>query len=189
VRKGERRAHRPHGAPDTDVAVEFIRPVGVVDATRRVETIAANIPREFNGVEVLKSTILRERGAYAIALCIDRDGGVDTSLCERISRYVSNRLDESSPPFGNYSIEVASAGLDRPLLAPAHYARFLGRDIRVITTLRIANRVEFIGRIEAADEVKVKMSDLYAGTVEIPYAAIKRAHLVYEASADLKKKP
>ena len=171
------------------MAVEFSRPAGAVDAARRVEAIAASISREFAGVEVLKSAVRRERFAYAIAMSVDRDGGVDTSLCERISRFVTNRLDESSPAFGDYSLEVSSAGLDRPLLTPAHYARFLGRDARIITTLRIANRVEFSGRIEAADAVKVTIADRYAGSVEIPYGAIKRAHLVYEASVDLKKKP
>lgn len=168
-------------------AVDLVRSTAPAEAARLVEEIITAISREFATVEVLKHTVRRERGVLAIAVSIDRDGGVDTGLCERISRFVANRLDASSPPIGNYSLEVASAGLDRPLLTPAHFKRFAGRDVRIITHLRIANRVEFTGRIEAADETKVILLDRYAGRVEIPYGAIKRANLAYEPAQDLKK--
>ena len=171
-----------------DGAVEFIRPAGATDAARRVEEIIAAIPREIANIEILKHTIRRERGAYAIALSVDREGGVDTVLCESISRFIANRLDAASPPIGNYSLEVASAGLDRPLLTPAHFGRFVGRDARIITHERIANRVEFTGNLESANDERIVILDRYAGRVEIPHRAIKRAHLAYEPSRDLKRK-
>lgn len=148
----------------------------------------ANIAVEFPSIEVLKTVVRRERGAYVLAVTVDRENGVDTDLCEQLTRYIERRIDAVTPPIGSYSIEVASAGLDRPLLKPAHYLRFLGRPARIITSLRIANRVEFSGSIVAADDEKVELADRYAGRVAIPYVAIKRANLVYEPREDLKKR-
>ena len=153
----------------------------------QLDDVLRGIAVEFPSIEVLKSNVRRERGAYVLAVIIDRKGGVDTQLCEYVTRFIAKRADALTPPAGPYTIEVASAGLDRPLLTPAHFARFIGSEARIITTLRIANRVEFTGRIESADDVKVDIADRYAGRVEIPYATIKRANLVYEPAADLKR--
>ena len=156
-------------------------------AIERLETILKNISVEFPSIEVLKAVVRRERGAYVLAAIVDRERGVDTDLCEQLSRYIERRVESMSPPIGSYTIEVSSAGLDRPLLTPAHFARFAGQTARIITHLKIANRVEFSGPIESADESKVIIADRYGGRVEIPYPAIKRAHLVYEPTADLKR--
>ncbi len=113
--------------------------------TDRLDEILKSIGVEFRSIEVLKASVRRERGAYVMAVSVDREGGVDTRLCEQITRFIAHRTDALSPPIGPYTIEVASAGLDRPLLAPEHFRRFAGRVARIITTLRIANRVEFWG--------------------------------------------
>ncbi|HXM19073.1 MAG TPA: hypothetical protein VN934_09770 [Candidatus Tumulicola sp.] len=157
-------------------------------ALEKLEALLGDFGAEFKSVEILKSTVRRERGEYVLALTIDRDGGVDTTLCEQVSRIIERRAEALGPTIGSYRIEVASAGLDRPLLTPEHFRRFAGRDARIITRLPIAKRVEFTGRIESANEVSVTIADRYAGTVEIPHAAIKKAHLVYEPAADLRRK-
>jgi ribosome maturation factor RimP len=153
-----------------------------------LDSILHGIATEFPSIEVLKASARRERGAYALAVTVDRDGGVDTALCEQLTRYIDHRVEGLGESVGPYTIEVASAGLDRPLLTPAHFQRFIGRDARIITRLHIGNRVEFTGRIESADDTKTSIVDKYAGKVEIPYAAIKRANLIYEPADDLKKK-
>ncbi len=157
-------------------------------ALHKLATLLSDFAAEFTSIEVLKSSVHRERGQSLIALMIDREGGVDTTLCEQVSRIIDLRAEALGPEIGPYRIEVASAGVDRPLLTPEHFRRFAGRDARVITRLPIAKRVEFNGRIESANDVSVTMADRYAGTVEIPHAAIKKAHLVYEPATDLRRK-
>jgi ribosome maturation factor RimP len=143
----------------------------------------------FRGVELLKLAIHKERRVYHVSLMIDREGGVDSDLCEAVSRYIERRIDELPPPVPLFSIEVASAGVERPLLTPEHYRRFKGRMINVITTLRVKNRTEFTGSIADADDNAVTVEDKYAGITPLPYAAIKRAHLVYDPRSDLNRKP
>ncbi len=142
----------------------------------------------FRDIEVLKCSVHKEHRVHHISLTIDRESGVDSNLCEAVSRYVENRIEEMPPPVPLFQLEVASAGLARPLLRPEHFMRFRGREINVITTLRIKNRVEFTGPISAADDVAVSVEDKYAGLTPLPYAAIKRANLVYDPRVDLKRK-
>ncbi len=160
-----------------------------MSAPERLEAILHGIAEHFKDVEVLKTGVRREGRGYALSVTVDREGGVDTALCERITRFIDQRIEAEKlgETLGAYTIEVGSAGLDRPLLAPAHYRRFIGRDARIITSLRVHNRVEFTGRIEAADEDKVTLADRYAGRVDVPYAAVKRANLVYDIADDLKR--
>ena len=155
-----------------------------------LEEIAATVSSvpEFRDVEVLKATVGREHRAYVVGLLVDRDGGVDTNLCEAISKYLIRRIDALDPPVENYRVEVASAGLERPLLIPAHFRRFRGALAKVVTSLHIGNRVDFTGAIGAVTDEAVTILDPHAGPTPIPYAAIKRAHLVYDPSQDLKRK-
>ena len=137
-------------------------------------------------VELVRILIRREHGAYVVDATIDCEGGVGTALCESIGRRIGRRIDDARPDL-EYRIEVASAGLDRPLLTPEHFRRFAGKQARIITMLRIGNRTEFQGSIGSTTDDAVEIHDPHAGDVLVPYAAIKRANLVYEPSEDLKR--
>jgi ribosome maturation factor RimP len=143
---------------------------------------------QFRGIEILKAAVHKERGVHYVSLTIDREGGADSDLCEAVSRYIERRIEELPAPAPLFQLEVASAGLDRPLLRPEHFRRFVGREINVITSLRIKNRVEFTGRIAQANDTAVTVEDRYAGATPLPYAAIKRANLVYDPREDLKRR-
>ena len=156
---------------------------------RALETIIASVADapEFSGIEVLKSSVRRERGSLVASLLIDRERGVDTDLCEAVSRYIIRRADALPQPVRQFQVEVSSAGLERPLFSPAHFRRFAGSRAKVVTTLRIANRTDFEGSIESVGETDVTIGDFHTGSVRIPYATIKRANLVYEPREDLRK--
>ncbi len=157
---------------------------------RDIESICERVAEapEFHGLEVLKCLVRKERRTFFVSMTIDREGGVDSNLCEAVSRYIERRIDALPPPAPLFALEVASAGLARPLLRPEHYRRFRGRMINLITTLRIKNRTEFTGTIAAVDDNSVTVDDKYAGSTPIPYPVIKRANLVYDPREDLKKK-
>lgn len=164
--------------------------MGMPFERRAIEGVMASVAGEdrFDGVEIVRSALRREHGAYVVETVVDREGGVDTDLCEAISRALIRGIDALVPSIGSYRVEVASAGLDRPLLKPEHYRRFAGRIVKVITTLRIANRTEFTGAIGGSDDSSATILDPHAGPTQIPFAAIKRANLVFDPSADLKKR-
>ncbi|MEC9365403.1 MAG: ribosome maturation factor RimP [Pseudomonadota bacterium] len=114
-----------------------------------------------------------------LRLYIDSPGGITIEDCERVSREVAGQLDVEDPISSGYRLEVSSPGLDRPLVKPSHYERFVGEQARVQLLAPRDGRRRFVGWIRAAgaDAVQLETQD---GLVELPYAEIDRARLVPE---------
>ena len=74
---------------------------------------------------------VREGDQRFLRLYIDKDGGVDITDCEAISRAADPILDEADPIPDSYHFEVCSAGLERALKRPADFEQFMGSPIMV----------------------------------------------------------
>ena len=74
---------------------------------------------------------LKEAGSWYLRLYIDKEGGVNISDCEAISRAIDPILDEKDPIPDSYSFEVCSAGLERQLKRPSDFERFMGSSVTV----------------------------------------------------------
>jgi ribosome maturation factor RimP len=159
------------------------------DFRDRIEAVVDSAVSEFAGVELVRRLVVRDRGGYSVRVMLDREGGVSTQLCEMVSKSIARDIDALSTPAPDYDLEVASAGLDRPLLNPAQFRRFAGHKAKVVTSKPVGNRVEFSGPIVTADETAVVIDDAHAGATPVPHALIKRANLIYDPSADFKRKP
>ena len=86
---------------------------------------------EQHGCELWDVEYVREGSEYFLRLYLDKEGGVDITDCERISRAVDPILDEKDPIQGSYHFEVCSAGLERSLKRPQDFERFMGSPITV----------------------------------------------------------
>ena len=86
---------------------------------------------ESHGCELWDVEYVREGSDYFLRLYIDKEGGVDITDCEAISRAVDPILDEKDPIQESYHFEVCSAGLERALKRPADFERFMGSAITV----------------------------------------------------------
>ena len=98
--------------------------------TDQVAAFAAPIV-EAHGCTLWDVEYVREGADYILRLCIDKEGGVDISDCEAISRAVDPILDEKDPIPGSYQFEVCSAGLERALKRESDFLRFLGSPVTV----------------------------------------------------------
>jgi ribosome maturation factor RimP len=83
------------------------------------------------GVELYDIEFVKESGSRILRLFIDKDGGVDLNDCERVSRAVSAALDEHDPIESAYRLQVGSPGLERRLVKPEHFLRYIGHKIEV----------------------------------------------------------
>ena len=90
---------------------------------------------------------VKEAGEWFLRVYLDKEGGVDIDCCEAVSRPLSDALDEADPIQGSYTFEVSSAGLDRVLRRPAHFARCLGRQVDVKLYRPVDGRKEFTGAL------------------------------------------
>ena len=86
---------------------------------------------EAAGCELWDVEYVREAGEWYLRLYLDKEGGVDITDCEAVSRVVSDLLDEADPIPGSYTFEVSSAGADRALKKPEHFQAFLGAQVDV----------------------------------------------------------
>ena len=107
-------------------------------------------------------------GPERFTVYIDRTEGVDHALCERVTRVLWDYLRE-------YSVDVSSPGLERPLRKPEHFRRFLGRHVR----LKTAERAKVRGEVVRADEQAVTVG-VDGDEVDIPYEQIVRGNLIDE---------
>lgn len=98
--------------------------------------------------------------------------------CALVSRAVSDILDEIDPIEGEYSLEVSSPGLDRPLTKLENFERFVGYEAKVETKTEVEGRKRFKGRIkevDAADNIHFEMD---GKEYQIPYESVSKAKLV-----------
>lgn len=88
---------------------------------------------------------VKEAGAWYLRVYIDKEGGVSIDDCEAVSRPLSDLLDQADPIEGSYTFEVSSAGADRALKKPEHFARFQGAEVEVKLYRPKEGRKEYVG--------------------------------------------
>ena len=103
------------------------------------------------GCELWDVEYVREAGAWFLRLYIDKEGGVDILDCERVSRTVSELLDEADPIEGSYTFEVSSAGAERALKRPGDFAQFMGSPVLVKLYRALEGQKEIPGVLTAYD--------------------------------------
>ena len=86
---------------------------------------------EEHGCSLWDVEYVREGSERFLRLYIEKEGGVDITDCEAISRAVDPVLDEKDPIAESYHFEVCSAGLERALKRPSDFERFMGSAIMV----------------------------------------------------------
>jgi ribosome maturation factor RimP len=107
--------------------------------------------------------------------------GVTHKDCERVSEQLSVILDVEDliPGPSSYVLEVSSPGLDRKLIKPADYQRFVGRLAKVWVTDPIENQNYFEGRLAGYADGIVKLN-VRDRELAVPFSGIKKANLVVE---------
>lgn len=122
---------------------------------------------------------LEYAGRGVLRLYIDtRDSATAITLedCERVSRQVSQVLDEADPITGEYTLEVSSPGLDRVLRTRAHFARFAGEPVRIEMQVAVNGRKRFSGRLQQVGKEDLTL-EMEGGTVSLPIDGIHKARL------------
>ena len=83
------------------------------------------------GLELWDVEYVREAGQWFLRIYVDKDGGVNISDCEALSKALDPLLDEADPIPDSYVFEVSSAGAERELKRPGDFEKFLGSPVEV----------------------------------------------------------
>ena len=104
------------------------------------------------GLELLGVEFAPTGNSAMLRLYIDAPGRhVAIEDCEAVSREISAVLDVEDPITSQYTLEVSSPGIDRPLFTPAQFARFIGEQAKLNLRLPVDGRRRFQARIERVD--------------------------------------
>ena len=129
------------------------------------------------GFELVDVEVAGSRHNPTLRVYIDSPGGVNVDDCASVSRQLSALLDIEDPLPGHYTLEVSSPGLDRPLVKPEDFRRFVGETIKVKLQAPLLGRRNFSGRLVnvAADHVVMEVDK---EIFNLAFDAMERARLV-----------
>lgn len=97
-----------------------------------------------------------------LRIFIDRkDGYIDTDICERVSKYISEELDEIDDIMPNqYYLEVSSPGMDRELKTDEHLRRYLGEIVEIKLYSGIDGKKVFCGKLDDFSDEELKITEI-----------------------------
>ena len=163
---------RPSAAPKAPAGDLVAHKARITEVIEPVATSA--------GYDLEDLAVIRMGRRHVVRVTIDRDGGVPLDAVAEVARAISTALDEAESTGGEfiggeYQLEVSSPGVDRPLTAPRHWRRNVGRLVKV----KVAG-AGLTGRVLASDdstvtfdvdgkERRVPYAELGAGKVEIEF--------------------
>jgi ribosome maturation factor RimP len=131
--------------------------------------IAPQVENAIPGVEVLA---LELSGPERFTVYIDHPRRVDHALCARVTDVLRSYLRE-------YTIDVSSPGVERPLRTPAHFERAVGHQVSLRTSRDIEGRKRFKGEVVGTSPAGIRVST-DSDEYEIPYETIVRGNLIEE---------
>ncbi|OZB04433.1 MAG: ribosome maturation factor RimP [Marinobacter sp. 34-60-7] len=107
----------------------------------------------------------------------DAEKGINIDDCEKVSRQISGVMDVEDPIQTEYTLEVSSPGMDRPLFRLEQYQEFIGHQVQIRLRMAFEGRRKFQGLIKGVegDEVIVVVDD---HEYLLPFDSIERANIV-----------
>jgi ribosome maturation factor RimP len=145
---------------------------GVTDTYTKEQTLTREIAPTVEGtlpdVSVLAVELL---SPSRFCVYVDRPGGVDLALCERVTRLLDDYRND-------YTIDVSSPGPERPLRTAAHFANAVGQRVQIRT--RAAGGVKRWNAVVVSAGDRAVVVDAAGDEREIPYEDIVRANLIDE---------
>ncbi|WP_303857174.1 ribosome maturation factor RimP [Aminicella lysinilytica] len=149
-----------------------------------ISDMAGEFLRE-NGLELYNTQFKKEGRDWYLRVFIDKaqtdpnaeEEYVSTDDCEKVSRYLSEKLDEADPIQQNYFLEVSSPGMDRELFAQKDYDRFAGRRVEVKLYQNFENSKEYEGTLIGLIDGKVVIRDDDEREMAFPLEQVAKTNL------------
>lgn len=123
---------------------------------RLTEMLAPSV--EDLGYELVGIEYVRAGKHSTLRIYIDQEEGILVDDCAAVSRQVSAIMDVEDPITNEYTLEVSSPGLERPLFTAAQYAAFVGEQVKIQLRMPIQNRRRWKGVISSVDGEIISIS-------------------------------
>jgi len=131
------------------------------------------------GFELVGTEYLSQGRHSVLRIYIDHEEGIDVDDCAEVSRQVSAVLDVEDPIKGEYTLEVSSPGVDRPLFKPEHYQQYSGSLAEIRLRSPLDGRRKFKGRMHGVKDGQVVI-DVDGVEYTLALDNIEKANLIHE---------
>ncbi len=129
------------------------------------------------GFELVRIRIIGGGKATIQVMAEKPDRTMTVVDCARVSREISAVLDVEDPMAGEYTLEVSSPGIDRPLTRLKDFEDFKGLEAKVETRILIEGQKRFRGILAGVEKDRIKLL-MEGREIEILFEDIERAKLV-----------
>lgn len=152
-------------------------------AKKKITEIAAEMMSDFlaaEGYELYNIEFVKEGKDWFLRVYVDMasgEGYIGTEDCEKVSRFLSEKLDEEDPIEQNYYLEVSSPGMDRPLLKREHYERYVGSEVEIRLYKGKDGTKNIQGVLESIEGETVTVTDHDNKKWELELSEIAKANL------------
>ena len=154
-------------------------------AKQKITAIAEQELKGFlhdNGYELYNIEFVKEAKDWFLRIYIDwadyeEAKYISTDDCEKVSRYISKRLDELDPIEKNYYLEISSPGMDRVLLEEKHYLRYSGKEVDVRLYKALDGKKTFSGKLKGLMGDNIVIVDEKGTEIEFPKEQVAKTKL------------
>lgn len=140
----------------------------------------ANPVVEENGLELVSVEFIKEGPNWYLRIYIDQENGVDLEDCQRVSRHISDILDEIDPIPHAYFLEVSSPGVERILQRAKDFIRYQGRLINVHTYAPVEGSKKLQGKLGHVNEQNLSLILKNGKELQIERDKIAQVRLAWE---------
>ncbi|TMJ74538.1 MAG: ribosome maturation factor RimP [Alphaproteobacteria bacterium] len=131
----------------------------------------------------LVRVVLSGRNGTTVQIMAERpDGTISVKECADISRRLSPVLDAHDPIQGQYTLELSSPGIDRPLVRPSDFEDWAGYEAKIEMKELIEGRKRFRGTLEGVEgeevRIEVELDQLGRQVIGLPIRLVAEARLV-----------
>jgi ribosome maturation factor RimP len=128
------------------------------------------------GYELWGCEYLSQGKHSLLRIYIDKPEGIMIEDCQEVSHHVSAILDVEDPIPGNYSLEISSPGIPRPLFSNWQYERYVGNAVQIKTFKPVNGKRKLSGTIRSVSENAVVL-DINGEYQEVLFSNIVKANL------------
>jgi len=134
------------------------------------------------GFRLVRVVVSGRNGATVQIMAERPEGTITVEECAEISRRLSPVLDVHDPMKGQYTLEVSSPGIDRPLVRPSDFDAWAGYEAKIEMKELISGRKRFRGVLEGIEgeevRIEVELDQLGRQIIGLPVGLIAEARLV-----------
>jgi len=130
-------------------------------------------------LELVAVEYVKEGAGWYLRIYIDKEDGVDLDDCERVSRVLSDLLDQHDPIPQAYFLEVSSPGVERLLQRDADFVRFRGELVNVQLFSPLNGRKKLQGTLGEVDKENLQLILQDQSTLDIPRNKIAQVRLAW----------